>query len=176
MPSKAIISIDAMGGDFAPHAIVAGVARAASDGLAARFLLHGDARELDPLLQEFPKAAEVAEVHHTETFVTMSDKPSKMLRGARGTSMWNAVSAVKSGEAQVAMSAGNTGALMVISKVVLRMMSNVHRPVILANWPTPRGLGVVLDVGANVECDPRQLVEFAIMGEEIGRASCRERV
>lgn len=170
MPVQAVISIDAMGGDFAPRAAVAGVARAAQAGRGARFLLHGDVAELDPLLKEFPAAAAASEVRHTDTYVTMDAKPSEALRRSRGSSMWNAIAAVKAGEAQVALSAGNTGALMAISKVVLRMMPNVHRPAIVANWPTPKGHGVVLDVGANVECDPRQLVEFAIMGEAFHRA------
>jgi glycerol-3-phosphate acyltransferase PlsX len=100
----------------------------------------------------------------------MTDKPSEALRRSRGSSMWNAIAAVKDGEAQAALSAGNTGALMAISKLVLRMLPNVHRPAIIASWPTPKGFCVVLDIGANVEVEPRQLVEFAIMGEGFYRA------
>jgi glycerol-3-phosphate acyltransferase PlsX len=170
MASQAVISIDAMGGDHAPRAAVAGVALAARAHPAARFLLHGDTKELGPLLAEFPDCARASEVRHTDTHVSMTDKPSEAIRRSRGSSMWNAVASVKAGEAQVALSAGNTGALMAISKVLLRMLANVHRPAIAASWPTPTGFCVVLDVGANVEVEPRQLVEFAIMGEGFHRA------
>ncbi len=171
MHSIAKISIDAMGGDAAPGCVVEGVAEVRRRmGDTARFLLHGDQAELAPLLEATPAAAEVCEIRHTATYVSMGDKPSDALRRSRGSSMWNAVAAVKDGEADVAVSAGNTGALMAISKVVLRMMRNVHRPAIAASWPTPDGHCVVLDVGANVDCAPRQLVEFAIMGEAFHRA------
>jgi glycerol-3-phosphate acyltransferase PlsX len=170
MGSDAVISIDAMGGDHAPRAAVAGAALAARAAAGVRYQLHGDQRQIEPLLKEFPDCARISEIRHTDTFVSMTDKPSEALRRSRGSSMWNAVAAVKAGEAQVAVSAGNTGALMAISKLVLRMLPNVHRPAIAASWPTPKGFAVVLDVGANVEVEPRQLVEFAIMGEGFHRA------
>jgi glycerol-3-phosphate acyltransferase PlsX len=159
-----------MGGDHAPRAAIEGVALAARAHPEARFLLHGDARELEPLLAANPACAAASELRHTDTYVSMTDKPSEAVRRSRGSSMWNAVAAVKAGEAQAALSAGNTGALMVISKVVLRTLQNVHRPAIAASWPTPKGFSVVLDVGANVEVDPRQLVEFAILGEGFHKA------
>jgi glycerol-3-phosphate acyltransferase PlsX len=170
MASEAVISIDAMGGDHAPRAVVAGVALAVAADPNVRFLLHGDRSLIEPLLAEFPAVAAVSEIRHADTHVAMTDKPSEALRRSRGSSMWNAVAAVKAEEAQVALSAGNTGALMAISKVLLRMLPNVHRPAIAASWPTPQGSCVVLDVGANVEVEPRQLVEFAIMGEGFCRA------
>ena len=159
-----------MGGDHAPRVAVEAVAAIAQAKTGGRFLLHGDERSLQPLLDAFPAAAAASEIRHTETQVAMADRPSEALRRSRGSSMWNAVAAVKAGEAQAAVSGGNTGALMAISKVVLRMQANVHRPAIAACWPTPKGFCVVLDVGANVEVEPRQLVEFAIMGEGFHRA------
>ncbi len=171
MSSTVTISIDAMGGDRGPAEVVEAVALAARrHGPAARFLIHGDEHALAPLLALHPDAQAVAQIRHTDTFVTMTDKPSDAIRRARGSSMWNAIAAVRAGEAGVAVSAGNTGALMAISKVVLRMAPNAHRPAIAASWPTPHGYSVVLDVGANVSCAPRQLVEFAIMGEAFARA------
>jgi len=169
MPSSLTISIDAMGGDDAPAAVVAGVALAARRGDGARFLLHGHKDELQPLLRQHPDAAEASEIRHTETWVSMTDKPAD-LRRKRGSSMWNAVDSVKRGEADVVVSAGNTGALMAIAKIVLRMKEGVHRPAIAASWPNPKGYSVVLDVGANVEVHETQLVEFAIMGEAFCRA------
>lgn len=171
MTKPVTISIDAMGGDNAPAIVVEGVALAArAHPGGARFLLHGRSGELNALLNLWPEAAAVSEVRHTDTHVTMTDKPSEAIRRSRGSSMWNAVAAVRDGEAHAAVSAGNTGALMAISKIVLRMMADAHRPAIAASWPTPNGYCVVLDVGANVTATPAQLVEFAIMGEAFHRA------
>jgi len=167
MPRHVVISIDAMGGDHAPAIVVEGVALLAKtfDDGSLEVLLHGKASAIEPLLAKYPAAARISKVRHTDTHVSMTDKPSQAIRKARGSSMWNAIEAVKSGEAHACVSAGNTGALMVLSKVLLHMAPNAHRPVIAASWPTIRGASVVLDVGANVECAPSQLVEFAIMGE-----------
>ena len=171
MTSVVTVSIDAMGGDHAPDSVLDGVAIAAERfGRDARFLLHGRSDALTPLLAARPKAMAVSEIRHTDSHVTMTAKPSDALRRSRGSSMWNAVAAVRDGEADVAVSAGNTGALMAISKVVLRMMKNAHRPAIAASWPRSDGFCVVLDVGANVHCEPQQLVEFAVMGEAFARA------
>ncbi len=170
MPGAVTVSIDAMGGDNAPMTVVEGVALAAKKGDGARYLLHGDENAIHPLLDKNKGAAAVCEIRHTDTHVTMTDKPSEALRRARGSSMWNAVESVKKGEAGIVVSAGNTGALMAISKVLLRMKKGVHRPAIAASWPTPKGYCVVLDIGANIECEETQLVEFAIMGEAFCRA------
>jgi glycerol-3-phosphate acyltransferase PlsX len=168
-----IISVDAMGADHGPSITIEGIAHILKrrPDTPARFLVHGDAAQLDPLIEKLdPDARERVTLQHTETEVRMTDKPSEAVRRSRGSSMWNALAAVKNGEADVVVSAGNTGALMAISKVVLRMKKGVHRPAISASWPTPRGHTVVLDVGANVECGPSQLVEFAIMGSAFHRA------
>ena len=100
----------------------------------------------------------------------MDAKPAHAMRRGKGTSMWNAVECVRSGEAQAAVSAGNTGALMAISRLLLRMVGNLDRPALVANWPTMRGLTSVLDVGANIDCDAQRLVEFAVMGAAYHRA------
>ncbi len=172
MPRSIVLSVDAMGGDHAPDIIVDGVqalAKTAGDG-TLKVLLHGDAALIEPLLARNTEAARLCELRHSDTHVAMTDKPSQAIRKARGSSMWNAVEAVKTGEAHACISAGNTGALMVLSKVLLRMARNAHRPAIAASWPTLKGASVVLDIGANVECTPSQLVEFAIMGEAFYRA------
>ena len=109
---------------------------------------------------------DVCEVRHTDKTVAMDEKPAQAMRRGKGSSLWNAIEAVKSGEAGAVVSAGNTGALMAISKLLLRMSAHgLERPAIVASWPTLRGVTAVLDVGANVESDAEQLVEFAIMGE-----------
>ncbi|WP_300552069.1 phosphate acyltransferase PlsX [Maricaulis sp.] len=166
------LSVDAMGGDLGPGAVVDGIGNALKrwPDRKARFLVHGPEDQLQPLMAAQPAVAAVSEIRHSDSSVEMTDKPSEAVRRARGSSMWNAIQCVKSGEADAIVSSGNTGALMAISKVILRMKKGVHRPAISANWPTPKGHTVVLDVGANVQCGATQLVEFAIMGEAFHRA------
>ncbi|WP_022695334.1 phosphate acyltransferase PlsX [Ponticaulis koreensis] len=165
-----VLSVDAMGGDHAPESVMRGVALLAAEGRPVNFLLHGDEAQLRPYLDADPKLARVCEIAHTDKAVSMDAKPSQALRGGKNSSMWNALQAVKSGTAHVAISAGNTGALMAMSKLVLRMVPGVHRPALAASWPSPRGASIVLDVGANVEADAEQLVEFAIMGAAYSKA------
>ncbi|MBW3559329.1 MAG: phosphate acyltransferase PlsX [Proteobacteria bacterium] len=161
-----------MGGDHGPSVVVPAVARACErlDGRPVRFLLHGDAARLEPELARTPAAACVTEVRHTPLLVSMDEKPAYALRRSKGSSLWNAIESVKSGEAQAVVSAGNTGALMAISRLVLRMTEGMDRPAIVANWPSARGICAVLDVGANVVSDAEQLVQFAIMGSAFHRA------
>ncbi|WP_421791707.1 phosphate acyltransferase PlsX [Hyphobacterium sp.] len=171
--SAPIISVDAMGADHGPSIAVEGIGHILRrrPESQAKFLLHGDEAQIGPMLEQADALTrERTTLLHTDSEVRMTDKPSEAVRRSRGSSMWNSLVSVKNGEADVVVSAGNTGALMAISKVVLRMKKGVHRPAISASWPTPRGHTVVLDVGANVECGPSQLVEFAIMGEAFHRA------
>ncbi len=170
MNHKPVISVDAMGGDNAPGIVIEGLALTARHAADTRFLLHGDEAQLTPLIGRFPVLSGRAEIRHTDKSVTMDAKPSQALRASRGSSMWNALESVRSGESHAAVSAGNTGALMAISKIVLRTFAGIHRPAIAATWPTATGKAVVLDMGANVEAGARQLVEFAIMGEAFARA------
>ena len=161
-----------MGGDHGPSVIVPAVALAARQlqGRNLRFLLFGDEAQVRAELDRQPDAAAVCEVRHTERVIAMDEKPAQALRRGKGTSLWGAVEAVKTGDARAAVSAGNTGALMAISKLVLLMSGDLDRPAIVASWPTARGYTAVLDVGANVTSDAEQLVEFAIMGEAFHRA------
>ena len=172
MPDLLVISIDAMGGDHGPTVVVPGVARAlkAMPGGEVRFLLHGDPRALNPVLARFPDVAKASEVRPATGIISSEAKPAHAMRRGKGTSMWNAVESVRSGEAAAAVSAGNTGALMAISRLLLRMAGDMDRPALVANWPTMRGVTSVLDVGANVVCDAERLVEFAVMGVAYHRA------
>ena len=167
MSDSIVISIDAMGGDHGPGVAVPGVALALDrlDGRAVRFLLLGDEALIKAELARHPKARAVCEVRHTDKVIASDEKAAQALRRGKGSSLWNAVEAVRDGEAQAALSGGNTGALMAISKLLLRMTGGLDRPAIVASWPTLRGVTAVLDVGANIESDAAQLVEFAIMGE-----------
>jgi glycerol-3-phosphate acyltransferase PlsX len=162
-----VISIDAMGGDHGPAVAVPGVAQALEGfgGRQVRFLLFGDEAQINAELARHPKARAACEVRHTDKVIASDEKAAQALRRGKGSSLWNAVEAVKDGDAQAAVSAGNTGGLMAISKLLLRMTGGLDRPAIVASWPTMRGVTAVLDVGANVSSDAAQLVEFAIMGE-----------
>jgi glycerol-3-phosphate acyltransferase PlsX len=168
LASSVVISLDAMGGDHGPPVVVAGVSDYLNrhGGEGVRFLLHGDATAIDAELKRRPSARAVCDVRHTDRVVAMDEKPAQAMRRGKGTSLWNAIEAVKHGEAAAAVSAGNTGALMAISKLILRMAApHLERPAIVASWPTLRGVTAVLDVGANIESDAEQLLDFAIMGE-----------
>lgn len=161
-----------MGGDYGPSVVVPGVAKAAErlGGRGIRYLLHGDQAQIHQYLAKQPRLAEVSEVRHTDLVIAMDEKPGQAMRRGKGSSLWNAVQAVKDGEAMAAVSAGNTGALMAISKLILRMSADLDRPAIVASWPGLKGHTTVLDVGANIECDAERLVDFAIMGEAFHRA------
>jgi glycerol-3-phosphate acyltransferase PlsX len=164
------IALDAMGGDHGPSVVV----NAASIALARRpdvdFILFGDERAIAPLLAAHPALARKSRVVHCEIAVKMTDKPSQALRfGRRASSMWLAIDAVKKGEADCAISAGNTGALMAMAKVCLRTMAQIERPAIAAMWPTLRGESIVLDVGATIGADSEHLVDLAIMGAAMAR-------
>jgi glycerol-3-phosphate acyltransferase PlsX len=158
-----------MGGDKAPDVVVQGVQIARTRMPHVDFLLCGDEAKLAPLLARAPELQSVCRLRHTEQAVRGDDKPSQVLRNGRQSSMWMAVDAVAQGEAAGVVSAGNTGALMAISKFVLRMLPGIDRPAIAGFFPTERGESVMLDLGANVNCDANNLVEFAVMGEVFAR-------
>ncbi len=159
-----------MGGDLGPATLMAGVALARRRHPTARFLLHGDEKTLKPLLGRYRALTKCAEIRHAPDVVTMAEKPSQAIRRGRNSSMWHAVDCVAKSDSDVAVSAGNTGALMAMSLVRIRTAEGISRPAIAVIWPTMTGQCVVLDVGANAGCDADQLVDFAVMGETFSRA------
>ena len=164
------ISLDAMGGDHGAKVVVPGAALALERHPGLSFLLFGDEAVIRPLLDQHPKLKAVAEVHHTDVAVAMDEKPSQAIRTGRGkSSMWRTVQAVRDGQADAAVSAGNTGALMAMSKICLKTMAHIERPAIAAMWPTLRGESIVLDVGATIGADAGHLVDMAIMGAAMAR-------
>ena len=169
MTSDLTVSIDAMGGDAGPGIVVAALTQTMLRHPTVRFLLHGDETQLKALLAGRPQLAARVEVRHAPESVRMDDKPSVVLRRGRNTSMWHAIEAVEQKKAEVAVSAGNTGALMAMAMFQLRLIEGVSRPAIAALWPTKRGQSVVLDVGANIGTNAAQLAEFAVMGEAFAR-------
>lgn len=171
MTPSQTLSVDAMGGDNAPRIVIDGVAEFLASRPSMQALLHGDEAQLAPLVAGHAVLQSRATIVHADAKITSDMKPSQALRRGKGSSMWNSVEAVKEGRAGASVSAGNTGALMAISMLILRKMDGVHRPAMTAVWPTLRGRTIVLDVGANVEADAQQLVTFAIMGEAFARAT-----
>ncbi|MDE2487222.1 MAG: phosphate acyltransferase PlsX [Alphaproteobacteria bacterium] len=172
MTQPLVISIDAMGGDHGPSVVIPAVARALAElPDSVRLLLHGDEAALAPQVARLQGAAGRVTVRHADKVIAMDEKPAQAMRRGKGSSMWNAVESVREGEAACAVSAGNTGALMAISRLILRMIGDLDRPALVAQIPTPRGVTTFLDVGANVDCDAERLVEFAIMGEAYHRAA-----
>ena len=170
MPQTIRIALDAMGGDFGPKVTIAGAASALERRPNSRFLLIGDEPAIRAQLQRYPRLAECADVRHSSVSIRMDDRPSQALRyGRRVSSMWLAIEAVKKGDADVAVSAGNTGALMAMAKICLHTMARVDRPALACLRPTLRGQSVVLDVGASMGANASHLVDLAIMGAAMAR-------
>jgi phosphate acyltransferase len=164
------IAIDAMGGDEGVRVMIAGAALARHRHESFTFLLVGDEAQIKAALENHPNLAAASEILHTTEVVSGEDKPSQAIRKSRGSSMGLAINAVKSGEASAAVSAGNTGALMAMSKLALRTMPGIDRPALAALLPTLGEADVVmLDLGANTECDARNLVQFSVMGAAYSR-------
>ncbi|MCR4267014.1 phosphate acyltransferase PlsX [Nitratireductor sp. ZSWI3] len=165
------ISIDAMGGDHGPEVTLRGLAKVIERRPDARFAIFGREDAVLPVLSQMPNVKDVSEFVHCDVAVRMDDKPSQALRQGRWkSSMWKAIEAVKNGEADACISAGNTGALMAMSKFCLRTMADIERPAIAAIWPTIRGESIVLDVGATIGADAQQLVDFSILGAAMASA------
>jgi glycerol-3-phosphate acyltransferase PlsX len=165
MPQKVRIALDAMGGDVGASVVIPGAAISLTRHPDTEFLLFGDRALIDAQLAKHPKLKAASRVIHTDVAVSMHDKPSQALRrGRKNSSMWLAIEAVKKGEAHVAVSAGNTGALAAMARFCLRMLPGIDRPALAAIWPTARGDSVVLDLGATIGGDAHHLVALAVMG------------
>ena len=161
-----ILSIDAMGGDNAPRSVIEGVSMVAkSHPDELFFFLFGDEAKLTPIIEEVGLDPKCYKIHHTSDFVRADAKPAQILRAGRETSMWKAIMAVRNGYAKAVISAGNTGALMAMSKICLGTLQGIDRPAIAGILPSATGPIVMLDLGANAKCDPQNLVEFSLMGE-----------
>jgi glycerol-3-phosphate acyltransferase PlsX len=164
------IALDAMGGDHAPQVVVAGADLARERNPELHFLMFGDEQRLADLIRGRSQLAARTTIEHTAEAVEPDARPSHVLRQGRSTSMRLAIDAVKDGRASAAVSAGNTGALMALAKFILKTLPGIERPAIASLMPTRRSETVVLDLGANTECDADNLVQFAVMGEVFARA------
>ena len=170
MSQPRTIALDAMGGDHGPAVVVPGAALSLERYPALSYIFYGNEAQIRAELDKLPALAAKSRIVHTDLSVGMSDKPSQALRRGKGTSLWLAIDAVRAGDADVAVSAGNTGAFMAMSKLILRPMAGVERPAIAAIWPTVKAECIVLDVGANIGASARELCHFALMGTAMARA------
>ncbi len=168
---RVTISVDAMGGDRGPAAVVAGLAQLAGRDPDIDFLLHGDEATLAPLVARKRCLAGRVQIRHAAGVVSMEDKPSQVMRKGQDTSMWATIEAVREGAAGAAVSCGNTCALMAISMIRLRRLPGVSRPAIACLWPSrnPAGFNIMLDVGADIRADETNLLQFALMGASYAR-------
>lgn len=169
MAQPRTVALDAMGGDHGPDVVIPGAALSLVRHPGLSFVLCGDEARIAPVLESHPALAAKSRIVHTTQVVAMDEKPSQALRRGKGSSMWLALDAVRTGDAHAAVSAGNTGALMAMAKLILRPMTGIERPAIAALWPTVHAECIVLDVGANIGASARQLAEFALMGAAMGR-------
>ena len=158
-----------MGGDNAPQSVLNGANLARKRFPHVRFVLVGDEARLAPMLDRLPRLKKVTSIRHTDQVVTDDAKPSVALRSGRGSSMRLAIDTVQEGHAAGIVSAGNTGALMAMSKFVLKTLKGIDRPAMAGFFPTLRGESVMLDLGANIECTADNLVQFAALGEVFAR-------
>jgi len=169
--NRTVISVDAMGGDLGPSAVVGGMVISARKNPEIGFILHGPKATLTELVGREPALAGRVDIRDADGVVSMSDKPSHIMRNGQDTSMWSAIEAVRNREAKVAVSCGNTGALMLVSMLRLRKLPGVNRPAIACLWPSknPGGFNVMLDVGADIRADAQDLLQYALMGAAYAR-------
>jgi glycerol-3-phosphate acyltransferase PlsX len=175
---RTIISVDAMGGDQGPATVVAGIARSAKKNPEIGFILHGPREVLERLVAKRRVLAGRCEIRHAPDVVSMQDKPSQVMRHGRETSMWSALESVRNDEATVCVSCGNTGALMLMSVMRLRKLPGIYRPAIAVMWPSqnPQRFNIMLDGGADIRADAKDLMQYALMGTSYARNGfCLER-
>lgn len=170
LPQQITLAIDAMGGDHAPQAIIAGTEQAVQRDPSIIPILVGDERKIKPLIKSNSPLKD-ARIHHTEDMVSSDDVPSQALRSGKNSSMRLAIDMVKDGTADAVVSAGNSGALMIMALMVLRTIEGIDRPALAAFFPTMHGRCCMLDLGANIECSATNLVQFAVMGDTFFRVT-----
>ena len=168
---RIVLSIDAMGGDLGPPAVIAGIARSAKNNPNLYFILHGPEDILKRLVNKQRQLKNCVKIVNSTDIINMSDKPSQVVRSGKNSSMWSALEYVKNGEADVCVSCGNTGALMAISMIRLRKLEGINRPAIAVLWPSKSkgGFNIVLDVGADIKAEANDLLQFALMGVSYAR-------
>ena len=160
------IAVDAMGGDNSPKKIIDGIIHNHQSNKEVCYKIFGDQNKISEIIKDKINK-DFFEIFHTEDIVKSADSPLEGAKRGKNTSMWLAIESVKKKEAHIVVSAGNTGALLVISKLNLKMIENIDKPALSALWPNKKGMSVVLDLGANIECSSKNLLDFSIMGASL---------
>ena len=160
------IAVDAMGGDNSPKKIIDGIIHHNQLNKEVFYKIFGDKNKITEIIRN-KLNKDTFEIFHTEDVVKSTDSPLEGAKRGKNTSMWLAVESVKKKDADIVISAGNTGALLVISKLNLKMIENIDKPALSAMWPNKKGMSVVLDLGANIECSSKNLLDFSIMGASL---------
>ncbi len=170
MYNQITIAIDAMGGDNSPNKVIEGIHIHSKVSSNVFYKIFGDKILIEPLLKKYNLPKNRFELYHTEKTVHGEDTALSAAKKGKDTSLWLAIDSLKNNNAQAIVSAGNTGALFLISKLNLKMIENIDKPALSALWPSKKGLNVVLDLGANIECNSKNLVDFSIMGSALHKA------
>ena len=170
MASHITIALDAMGGDYGVESVIPGAAMCLQEQPDLRFLFFGHEDIINGVLERYESLRAASDIVHTDSAIKSDERPSAALRASKGTSMRLAIEAVNDGKADAVVSAGNTGALMALSKMVLKTVPGIHRPAIASLWPTAKGQSVMLDLGANVLVDSENLAQFAVLGAVFAKA------
>ena len=170
MINPIIIAIDAMGGDNSPTKVIEGISLHSKNSQGVNYKIFGKKDLIDPLLKKYRIPVERLNLIHTDDIVQGEDSALAAAKRGKNTSLWLAVESLKNDEAHAMVSAGNTGALFLISKLNLKMIENIDKPALSALWPSKKGMNIVLDLGANIECNSKNLIDFSIMGSALHKA------
>ena len=164
MQNSIIIAVDAMGGDGSPQKIINGINLALKENNNIKFNIFGDINLINPLLKNNQLVRDKSQVIHTDIKIEDHESPLSAAKKGDKSSMWNAINSVKQKKSDVILSAGNTGALLILSKMILEMISGIDKPALAGLWPNKNGMNIVLDLGANIECGEKNLIDFSFMG------------
>jgi len=170
MNNKIIIAVDAMGGDNSPKKIVDGIELSLKESKENFFKLYGNKDQLNFLVNKNPKINNYCEIIHSENNIKDEESPLTAAKKSKSTSMWQSIESQKNGKSQITLSAGNTGALFILSRLILKMIDGVDKPALAGLWPNEIGMNVVLDLGANIECNDKNLIDFSYMGAALHKA------
>ena len=170
MRSKINIAVDAMGGENSPAKVIKGIELHNLDSNGIFYNIFGDKKILEPLIKDSKISKDSFKIIHTENIIKDTDSPLSAAKKGKDTSMWLSIESLKQNESDAIISAGNTGALFVIAKLNLKMIEKIEKPALSALWPNKNGMNVVLDLGANIECNEKNLVDFSLMGSALHKS------
>ena len=167
MNEKIVIAVDAMGGENSPNKIIDGIKLVLKDNSNLYFNLFGKSDQINDLISNNDLLKEKCQIINSELVINDNESPLQAAKKNDKSSMWQAINSVKNKESQIALSAGNTGALLILSKMILEMIEGIDKPALAGLWPNKKGMNIVLDLGANIECSDKNLIDFTYMGSSL---------